>query len=186
LAAAVNATVPLPVPDSPLLIVSHGTFATAVHAQVAAEAVTATDPEPPASATLWPIGAIVKVHGGGGAAAAAWFTVKVFPAAAIVAVRVLVPLLGETVNATVPLPVPDCPPVIPIHETLVVAVQAQLAADAVTAIEPEAPVAAMSCDDGEMENVQAGGGAAACAIVNVLPATMIVALRAGPVFAATL
>jgi hypothetical protein len=126
---------------------------------------------------------MVKVHGGGGAAA--WMTVNVFPAAAIVAVRALVPLLAETVNATVPLPVPDCPLVILIHATLVVAVQAQVPADAVTVIEPEAPASVTSCDDGEMENVQAGGGAAACAIVNVLPATVIVALRAEPVFAPT-
>jgi hypothetical protein len=184
LATAVNATVPLPVPDWPLPIVSHGTFAIAVHAQVAADAVTATDPEPPASAMLWPVGAIVKVHGGG-AGAAAWVTVNVVPAAAIVPVRALVPVLGETVNVTVPLPVPDCPPVMLIQATLVVAVQAQLAADAVTAIEPEPPVSAMFCDDGEMDNVQAGGGAAACVTVNVLPATVMVALRAEPVFAAT-
>jgi hypothetical protein len=134
---------------------------------------------------LWPVGAMVNVHGGGGGGAAAWVTVNVFPATAIVAVRPLVPLLERTVNATVPLPVPDCPPVMPIHATLVVAVQAQLATDAVTAIEPEAPVSATSCDDGEMEKVQAGGGAAACAIVKVLPAAVIVALRADPAFAAT-
>jgi hypothetical protein len=40
-------TVPLPVPDAPLVIVSHGAPAVAVHAHDGAEAVTAIDPEPP-------------------------------------------------------------------------------------------------------------------------------------------
>ena len=183
LTAALNATVPLPVPDAPPVIVNHETFATAVHAQVPAEAVSATDPEPPVSAIVWPVGAIVNVHAGGGGAA--WVIVNVFPAAEMVAVRTLVPVLAATENATVPLPVPDAPAVMAIHATLVVAVQAQLAADAVTAIEPVAPASATSCDVGEIENAHAGGGAAACVIVNVLPATVIAALRAAPVFAAT-
>src|SRR4051794_26814644 len=67
-AATVNATVPLPVPDAPPVTVSQPTFAPAVHAQVGADAVTVTDPEPPPSATLWPVGAIENVHVGAGAA----------------------------------------------------------------------------------------------------------------------
>jgi hypothetical protein len=50
-AAATNATVPLPVPEAPLVTVNHGAFEFAVQPQVVAEAVTATEPEPPASAT---------------------------------------------------------------------------------------------------------------------------------------
>jgi hypothetical protein len=123
--------------------------------------------------------------GGGGGGGAACVTVNVFPAATIVPVRELVPVLAETANATVPLPVPDCPDVMLIHAALVVAVHAQLPVDAVTAIEPDAPVSATLWDGGEIENVHAGGGAAAWEIVNVLPATLIVAVRAGPVLAAT-
>jgi len=50
-AATPNATVPLPVPDAPLVTVNHAAFALAVHAQLFAEAVTAIEPEPPASPT---------------------------------------------------------------------------------------------------------------------------------------
>ena len=69
-AATANATVPLPVPEAPPVTVSHGAFALAVHAHVLAEAVTATVPDAPVSATFWPVGEIVNVQGGGGVAAA--------------------------------------------------------------------------------------------------------------------
>ena len=181
LAATPNDTVPLPVPDAPLVTVSHAALAVAVHAHVPCEAVTVTEAGPPASATLWAAGAIVIVHGGGGAACV---IVNVRPAAAIVATRDAVPVFAATVNATVPLPVPAAPDVIVIQAALVVAVHVQLPAEAVTAIDPDPPASATFWDDGEIENVQAGGGAAACAIVNVLPATTIVAVRAAPVLAA--
>ena len=51
-AAAVKATVPLPVPDAPLVTVSHGALAVAVHVQLPADAVTAIVPAPPLSATF--------------------------------------------------------------------------------------------------------------------------------------
>ena len=50
--ATANATVPLPVPDAAPVSVSQGAFAVAVHAHVLAEAVTATEPAPPVSATF--------------------------------------------------------------------------------------------------------------------------------------
>jgi hypothetical protein len=68
LAAAVNATVPEPVPEAPLVTVSHAAFAFAVHAHVAADAVTATEPDPPPLAMLWLAGESVNVQAGGGAA----------------------------------------------------------------------------------------------------------------------
>ena len=68
LAAAVYATVPFPVPDAPLAIVSHGAFAVAVHVQLAADAVTVIDPDPPPFGRFCDDGAIEMVHGGGGAA----------------------------------------------------------------------------------------------------------------------
>jgi hypothetical protein len=70
LTATVNATVVLPLPDDPLLSVSQPTLALAVHAQLAADAVSATEPDPPVSGTFCSVGAIEKVHGGGGGAAA--------------------------------------------------------------------------------------------------------------------
>ena len=73
-AAYDNATVPLPVPLAADAKVIHGAFDAAVQAQVGADAVTVTEPLPPAAATFWPLGEIVNVHGAG--AAAAWLTVK--------------------------------------------------------------------------------------------------------------
>ena len=126
----------------------------------------------------------MNVHGAG--AGADCVTVNVFPAATIVPVRVLVPVLAAAVNATVQLPVPAWPEVIVIQPALVVAVQAHVASDEVTAIDPVADPSPTLCDAGEIEKVHAGGGAAACVTVNVLPATAIVAVRTAPVFAATL
>jgi hypothetical protein len=186
LAVTRNATVPLPVPDAPLATVSHETLAEAVQAHVSAEAVTVVDPVPPVSETDCAFGAIANVHGGGGGgAAAAWVTVNVFPAATIVADWVDVAVLATTVKATVPLPVPDAPDVSLIHATLVDAVHAHVPAEAVTAIEPDPPASPTFCESDESENVQAGGGAAACEIVNVLSATVIVAARAAPLLADT-
>jgi hypothetical protein len=69
---------------------------------------------------------------------------------------------------------------------LVDAVHAQVAAEAVTVIEPDTAASPTFCEAGEIENVQAGGGAVACEIVNVLLATVIVAVRAAPLLADTL
>jgi len=127
------------------------------------------------------------VHGGGGGggAAAACVTVNVFPAAAIVALRAVVAVFAATLNPTLPLPLPEVGPLRLIHGALVDAVQEQLFADALIAIDPEPPASAKFCDVGVIENEQAGGGAAACEIVKTLPAALMVALRAPPVFAAT-
>src|SRR6478752_4959450 len=72
-------TRPFPVPDAPLVTVIHAALDVAVHAQVAADAVTLTEPVPPVSLTLCEPGAIEIVHGGG-AGCAGWLTVKVRPA----------------------------------------------------------------------------------------------------------
>jgi hypothetical protein len=160
-AAAVKLTVPLPVPEAPPVTVSHAAFAAAVHAQVFADAVTATEPDPPVSATFCPGGESVNVQVGGGGGGAACATANVFPAAAIVPVRALVVVFAATLNATLPLPVPDSPAVMLIHGALVVAVHAHVLADVVTAIEPVPPASAKFWVGGEIENVHAGGGAAA-------------------------
>jgi hypothetical protein len=100
--------------------------------------------------------------------------------------------LAATVNATVPLPVPEVPDVSVIHAAPSDAVHAQVLAEAVTANEPEPPGSPTFCEVGEMEKVQAGGGgggggaaAAACEIVNVFPAMAMVAVRASPLLADT-
>ena len=123
--------------------------------------------------------------GGGGGGAAACDTVNVFPATAIVPLRAVVAVLAATVNDTLRFPLPEVGPPRAIHGALVVAVHAQLFADAVIAIEPGPPASATFIDVGEIENEHAGGGAAACAIVNVLPAAVMVAFRAPPLLAET-
>jgi hypothetical protein len=70
LAAAVNATVPLPLPDAPLEIVIHAAFDVAIQAQPLF-AVTPTLPLPPLASTDWLVGEIANVHGGGGGGGAA-------------------------------------------------------------------------------------------------------------------
>ena len=139
-AAAVNATFPLPLPDFAFVSVIQASFAVAVHAQPA-PAVTATLPLPPAASTAWLFGAIEYVHcggggggGGGGGTGAACETVNVWPATVSVPLRAA-PLFAATVNATVPLPLPDPPLAIDIHGAFADAVHEQPAA-AVTATEP--------------------------------------------------
>jgi hypothetical protein len=110
---------------------------------------------------------------------------NVRPAATIDPVRGVVAVFAATVNATVPLPVPELPVPMLIQGAVVVAVHAQLFTEAVTAIDPEPPPSPTFCDEGEMEKVQAGGGAAAWLTVKVLPAAVMVAVLAEPTLAAT-
>lgn len=182
--AIVNPTVPLPAPVAPLVSISHVAFDVAVHVHVPADAVTLTEPDPPTSATSCVVCEIENVHGAGGGVAAACVTVNVFPAAAIVALRAVVAVIAATLNPTLPSPLPEFELRL-IHEALVAAVHEQLFADALMAIVPGPPASAKFCDVGEIEKEHAGGGAAACEIVNVLPAAVMVAFRAAPVFAAT-
>jgi hypothetical protein len=100
------------------------------------------------------------------------------------------PVFGVTPNVTVPLPVPEAPPVTVSHAAFALAVHAHVVAEAVTETEPDAPVSAASCAVGEIVNVQGGGGGgggaagAACDTVKVCPAIVSVPVRAVPVFAA--
>jgi hypothetical protein len=133
LAATVMLTVPLPVPEPPDVTVIQLTFGTAVHAQPA-PAVTALEPDQPLAGTVWPVGAIVKVHD------VLCVTVNVCPAIVSVPVRAA-PELAATVKLTVPLPVPEPPDVTVIQLTFATAVHAQ-PVPAVTALEPDPPLAA--------------------------------------------
>jgi hypothetical protein len=148
LAAIANPTAPLPVPDAPLVTVSHGAFDAAVHVQVVAEAVTATLPDPAVSGTSWVVGAIVNEHGGGGAPACD--TANVFPAIAIVELRAWKAVFAATLKLTVALPLPVLPAML-IHCALVVAVHPQVGAEAVITIDPEPPVSGNPCVAGEIE-----------------------------------
>ena len=111
---------------------------------------------------------------------------NVWPAAVIVPVRAD-PVLAATANPTEPLPVPETPVEIVIQVVFEPAVHAQVDGDAVTPNDPDPPASATLWSVGEIENVHGGGGgaAAACDTVNVLPAAVIVPLRAAPEFAAT-
>jgi hypothetical protein len=161
-AATENAVVPEPVPDAPEVITIHPAPDAAVQAHVGAEAVTPTDPEPPVSATFWLDGAMENVHGGGGGGggAAACVTLNVLPPALIVADR-SAPVLDATLNATVPLPVPDAPAVTVNHAAEDEAVQAHVAADAVTLNDPLPAASENAWLAAEIENVHGAGGAAA-------------------------
>jgi hypothetical protein len=142
LAAIWTPTAPVPAADAPLVTVSHAAFDAAVHAQLFADAVTATETEPPVSPTSCVVGEIEKVHGGGGGGggggAACCDTAKVLPATAIEALRAVVVVLGAMVMPTLPLPLPALPARL-IQDALVVAVHAHVFADAETAIEPDPP-----------------------------------------------
>jgi hypothetical protein len=91
-------------------------------------------------------------------------------------------LLLPTLYFTEPLPVPLAPEVTLIQESLDTAVHAQ-PASAVTDTVPLPPLALNESLVGEMEYVQAEA-AGACETVKVCPATVIVPVRALPVFAA--
>lgn len=80
-AAIENATVPLPLPLAPEVIVTQGSGVVAVHAQLPG-AVTATVPFPPDAATACDAGVIVTSHD-----MAACVTVNVIPAIVSVPVR---------------------------------------------------------------------------------------------------
>ena len=94
------------------------------------------------------------------------------------------PLFGATLNVTLPLPVPEAPPVIDSQPSADVAVHAQLAPLAVTVAPPFPPSAGNVVALGAIENVQGAG--AVCVTVKVCPPAVIVPVRSGPVLAATL
>jgi hypothetical protein len=153
--ATLKRTVPLPLPlaGSPSAI--HDALVVAVQTHVAEVAVIANEPLAPVSTTVWLVGEIVKLHGGG---AAACMTVRVRPAMATVPVRAAA-VLAATVTLTLPLPVPAGRS-IEIHAALDAAVHAQLCADAVTATGPVPPVSGTLWLVGAIENAHAGGAAA--------------------------
>jgi hypothetical protein len=156
LEATENCTVPLPLPEAPLVIVTHGADVAAVQLQPDA-AVTARDAfvAPPAP-TFCDDGLIPIAHD------PACVTVKVCVPTVMVPVRVA-PLLAATENCTVPLPLPDAPPEIVIQGSAVALVQLHPEAE-VTAMEAfVTPPVPTFCDDGLIPIAHDP----ACVIVNV-------------------
>src|SRR4051812_42004890 len=152
LVETVNATVPGPVPLSPLVIVIHGTFAEAVHEHVD-PAVTAIEPVPPAATIVCPVGRIAYVHDGVGTgggvvpAASVCETVIASPATVNDALRAPA-LFGSTVKVIDPLPVPDEADVMWIHPAWLTAVHPQLPVASIVSVTapPAAPTATVRGD----------------------------------------
>jgi hypothetical protein len=172
-AAAVNWTVPFPVPAAPAVMLAHVASLVAVHAHEGADAVTVTEPDAPAATTDWLVGDNEKVHDGGGAAA--WVTVTVCPATVSVPVRNAVPVFAVNAYVVLPVPVPLAPELMVSHDVAVDAVHAQVDADGVTVIElvpAPAPTGWLVADSAKVH-----GAAAACVIANAVPAMVSVAVR---------
>ncbi len=113
-AAALNATVPFPLPLAPLVTVIHEALLVAVHAHPA-PAVTVVDPVPPPTATDWLVGESEYEQ------APPWFTVYVIPATVSVPMRGDVDGLASTTYVRLPLPFPNCVPENESHPTLLIA-----------------------------------------------------------------
>jgi hypothetical protein len=139
-AATLYPTVPLPVPEAPVVKVIQDALLIAVHAQVD-PAVTATEPVLPAAGAAALAGSIMYVHAGA-AATSACVTVNVRPAIVNVPVRAA-PVLAATVNVIDPLPLPVAPEVTVIHGTLLAAVHAHPPAVVTVTGVPAPPAAAM-------------------------------------------
>jgi len=169
LAAALNATVPLPLPLAPAVTVSHDVLLlTPVHAHPAGD-VTPVEPVPPAAGTEPLVGAIAYVQLMPGCV-----TLKLCPAIVRVPVRELVLLLAVALNATVPLPLPLAPPVTVSHDVLLLTpVHAHPASD-VTLVEPVPPPAATAPLVGTIEYVQVRPG---CVTLKLCPAIVRVPVR---------
>ncbi len=140
---------PLPVVDDPDAMAIHDAPLDAVHAQVAV-VWTRTCPVPPSALTESDVGDTAYVHGagGGGAGAPACWMATVWPATVSVPVRLDVDVFGATAYVTLPLPVPDAPDAIAIHDAPLDAVQAQVAV-VCTRTCPFPPSGLMESDVGE-------------------------------------
>lgn len=167
--ATESVIVPPPVPLAPALIVIQLVLLEVLHAH-AAPVVMVTKMGPPAAGTVCDVGLTEYVHG----AAAAWSIVNVLPAMVIVPVRDVVALLADTLKVTVPPPDPLAPAVTTIQLALLAALHVQPPA-VVTVDEPLPPADGIDCDAGEIE--YAHGAAAACVMLKVCPAILMVPVR---------
>ena len=171
-AAAVNCTVPLPLPLLPAVIVNHDAPLLAVQPQ-SAPAVTFTLPEPPAASTLVLVAASAITQ------PLPCDTVITAPATLIVPLRAA-PVRGATVKAMLPPPLPDAGPVSVIQGALLEAVQVQPPPASIVA-EPVPPLGENGCTRGATAKSQPP----VCDTVTACPATSTVPVRGGPDVAST-
>jgi hypothetical protein len=143
-AAALNETVPFPLPLAPAVTVSQLVLLVADHAHPVSVA-TDVEPVPPVAATVRLVGVSVVSQ-----AAAAWFTVNVRPATLSAPERASGVGFAAAVNVTVPLPLPFAPAVMASQSVAVVEVHAH-PDGAVTAVEPLPPAATTDWLPGEIE-----------------------------------
>jgi hypothetical protein len=144
-------TVPLPVPESPLVIEIHEEFSVAAHEHPApAVIVTFTEKVPPVAPMFSLVGEMENAH-----AAAACVIVATLVPMVSVAIREP-PVFAPTVNATVPLPVPDAPLAMTIHVALGVAVHAHWLPVS-TDIVPLPPAVGTDCAPGLSVHVHGTG-----------------------------
>src|SRR5262249_25126273 len=137
-APALSVTLPLPVPDAPLVTASHvGSLLTADQLHQL-PVVTATVAAPPLPGIVWLAGERAKLQ-----LARCCVAVNASPATESVAVRDAPPF-GAALNITVPLPLPETPLVTVSQLWLLVAVHEQVFA-ALTAIDPVSPPEANVC-----------------------------------------
>ena len=146
-----TATVPLPVPASALVIATHDEFPLAAHEHPApAVTVTLTVKVPPAAPMFSLVGEMENAH-----AAAACVIVTTLVPMVSVAMREP-PVLAPTMNATVPLPVPDAPLVMTTHVWLADAVHAHWLPVS-TDIVPLPPAVGTDCAPGLSVHVHGTG-----------------------------
>ena len=86
------------------------------------------------------------------------------------------PLFGLTLNVTVPLPVPEAPPVTTSHDAFDVADHAQ-PSSTVTSTEPLPPSETTLLPGADSVPVHGGGNGASCDTVTVFPAIVTVPVR---------
>lgn len=176
-AAAVNATIPLPFPLAPDVIVSHVSDDVAVHAQPVA-IVTFVEPLPPADVIEVLVGLIDDAHD------PAWMTVKVWPAMVAVPVRDG-PVLADALIVTEPLPEPVPTPATASQATLLAAVHEHAGSETWTATVVVPPAGVIDCEVGWMAKLHCVAPGAGCVTANVWPPIVSGAIRATPVFGAT-
>jgi len=160
LAATENCTVPLPVPDAPAVIDSHGTLAVADHAQPVAVN-RFTDPVVLDALTDCELADREYVHGMDDVPDCV--TVNVWPAIVAVPVRCAEDPFAAAVILTTPSPAPLAPAVIVSQDASLVAVHSQpLPASTVSEIGPPAAATDWLVEDSENVHPGAGAPAAAC------------------------
>jgi hypothetical protein len=171
-AETVKRTVPFATPLDPSVTRIQSTGLAAVHGQPL-PLVTFTVPVPPAAATDCDVGSIEYAH------PCDCVTVTRCPATRSVPLRDG-PFVAATANETVPVPAPVAPLASVIHGTSLAADQSHPAVE-VTVTVPFPPAAPIASVSGDTSNLQPGD----CVTVKRCPATVIVALRGGPVVGAT-